>query len=328
MTAFSPYGENLFGEPIDAPPGVVRGPLVEEFTIAPFSVLDCRAGSWQDRKRAWLSYGLQSEVGRDARAYNIKEWMADKAATGDVSDSGQSDVSIFDPVLTEMAYRWFCPPDGHVLDPFAGGSVRGIVAGFLGLDYTGLELRAEQVDANEKQADTIAPPRRPIWITADSRAFLSDPDEMTAVPKADLVFTCPPYYDLEVYSNDPADLSNMTYDAFLGAYRGIIAGACRHLAPDRFAAIVVGDVRDKAGHLRNFVSATIDAFTDAGLNFYNEAVVLTSVGTLALRTGKQFRTSRKMGKGHQNLLVFVKGDPRRATALFADATPDNEEDQP
>ena len=40
--------------------------------------------------------------------------------------------SIFDPVLCEIAYRWFCPPAGRVLDPFAGGSVRGIVAALLG----------------------------------------------------------------------------------------------------------------------------------------------------------------------------------------------------
>ncbi|HXF87125.1 MAG TPA: hypothetical protein VNK48_02075 [Xanthobacteraceae bacterium] len=43
-----------------------------------------------------------------------------------------SGTSIFDPVLCEIAYRWFCPPGGSVLDPFAGGSVRGIVASRLG----------------------------------------------------------------------------------------------------------------------------------------------------------------------------------------------------
>lgn len=30
------------------------------------------------------------------------------------------------PVLCELAYRWFCLAGGLVLDPFAGGSVRGI----------------------------------------------------------------------------------------------------------------------------------------------------------------------------------------------------------
>jgi hypothetical protein len=52
--------------------------------------------------------------------------------------------SIFDPVLCELAYRWFCPPGGLVLDPFAGGSVRGIVAAKLGRQYVGYDLRPEK----------------------------------------------------------------------------------------------------------------------------------------------------------------------------------------
>jgi hypothetical protein len=30
--------------------------------------------------------------------------------------------------------------------------------------------------------------------------------------------------------------------------------------------------------------------------------------------GKQFSSGRKLGKTHQNVLVFIKGDPRKATA--------------
>jgi DNA modification methylase len=54
--------------------------------------------------------------------------------------AGQSGTSIFDPVLCELAYRWFSPPAGLVLDPFAGGSVRGIVAAKLGRRYVGVDL--------------------------------------------------------------------------------------------------------------------------------------------------------------------------------------------
>jgi hypothetical protein len=41
---------------------------------------------------------------------------------------------------------------------------------------------------------------------------------------------------------------------------------------------------------------------------------VTAVGSLPVRTGKQFKASRKLGKTHQNLLVFVKGDPKKAAA--------------
>ena len=55
------------------------------------------------------------------------------------------------------------------------------------------------------------------------------------------------------------------------------------------------------------------AFEAAGLRLYNEAVLVTNLASLILRVGKQFDHSRKLGKSHQNVLTFVKGDPRRAT---------------
>ena len=65
---------------------------------------------------------------------------------------------------------------------------------------------------------------------------------------------------------------------------------------------------------RNFVADTISAFRDAGMALYNEAVLVTAVGSLSIRVGRQFEVGRKLGKTHQNVLVFVKGDPRKATA--------------
>jgi hypothetical protein len=38
--------------------------LAERFGVPPFSVLDARQGYWQERKKAWLSLGIQSEIGR------------------------------------------------------------------------------------------------------------------------------------------------------------------------------------------------------------------------------------------------------------------------
>ena len=65
-----------------------------------------------------------------------------------LSDNG---TSVFDPVLTELCYAWFTCEGDTVLDPFAGGSVRGVVASIMGRRYTGVELRAEQVEANAAQ---------------------------------------------------------------------------------------------------------------------------------------------------------------------------------
>jgi hypothetical protein len=233
-------------------------------------------------------------------------------------ESYQSGTSIFDPVLCELAYRWFCPPGGLVLDPFAGGSVRGIVAAKLGRRYVGIELRAEQVEANRKQARAICGPGdpMPVWIVGDSVNLLDLLAEAGITGGADFVFSCPPYADLEVYSDDPRDLSTLAYPQFKDSYARIIAQAMRALKADRFAAFVVGDVRDKQGRYHGFPWHTIEAFQQTGAALYNEAVLVTAVGSLPVRVRRQFEAGRKLGKTHQNVLTFVKGDPRQATVAI------------
>jgi len=280
---------------------VGAGSLSAKFGIPPFSVLNARDGWWQDRKRAWLALGIKSEEGRIAPAGGSPDMLA--------RQSGESGTSIFDPVLCELAYRWFSPAGGTVLDPFAGGSVRGIVASYCGRQYVGVELRAEQVEANRAQTDVARDPQ-PAWHCGDSLNI----DKICADVEADFVFSCPPYADLEVYSNDPADLSRMSYEDFRSAYFEIIAKACSRLKEDRFACFVVGDVRDKKGNYYNFVGDTVESFRAAGLKFYNEAVLVTPIGSVRMRAGNTFTASRKLGKTHQNVLVFVKGDGKKATA--------------
>ncbi len=246
---------------------------------------------------------------RLAKAFNIG-MEANKDNNWSTEDNQGSGTSIFDPVLCEIACRWFCPPSGRILDPFAGGSVRGIVAARLGRGYAGVDLRSEQAEANYAQAEWICPDAEDLtWVTGDSL------DITALLPNTyDLVFSCPPYADLERYSDDPRDLSTMDYDTFLEVYRAIIHGSCSMLKEDRFAVWVVGDIRDRTtGNYRGFVGDTIAAFRSAGLELYNEAVLVTAVGSLPIRVGKQFAGARKLGKSHQNVLVFLKGDSGRAS---------------
>lgn len=304
-------GEND-NEPEEKPgDGDKSSTLADRFMLPPFTVLNAREGWWQNRKRAWLALGIKSEVGRDAifgGSHMVAGYTEEgERKTGLVTESW---TSIFDPVLCEIAYRWFSPVGGTVLDPFAGGSVRGVVASKLGRRYVGHELRQEQVDTNRAQGAEICmdDDLPPAWICGDSRNI----DSTCADVNADLVFTCPPYADLEVYSDDPKDLSTLGYEEFRAAYFEIIAKACARLRQDRYAVCVVGEVRDKKGNYYDFVGDTVQAFRDAGLHYYNEAIMVTPCGSLQLRAGKQFSSGRKLGKSHQNVLVFVKGDGKRA----------------
>ena len=284
--------------------------LSDRFIIPPFSVLDTKQGNWQQRKNYWLSLGIKSERGRDeAITYgnNGKDYVSQK-----LTDIGST--SIFDPVLCELAYKWFNVPNGKVLDCFAGGSVRGIVAAKLGYEYFGNDLRCEQIEANRINAKEVLKDAEiyPTWTCGNSLNI----DTIAKGYEADLLFSCPPYADLEVYSDAKEDISNMPYNDFLSVYREIIRKSCSLLKEDRFAVFVVGDVRDKKGFYQNFVSDTIQAFIDSGVLLYNEMILVNAVGTLSIRAGRQFAIGRKVGKQHQNVLVFYKGNPKNIKANY------------
>jgi DNA modification methylase len=279
--------------------------LSDRFIIPPFSILDTKQGAWQQRKNYWLSLGIKSELGRNAESLTLNGATAKKY---DYLPNIESGTSIFDPVLCELAYQWFCPPKGKILDPFAGGSVRGIVAASLGFEYLGNDLRKEQIEANRANAIEVLRDEQlyPVWTVGDSVKI----DSIANGYKADMVFSCPPYADLEVYSDDIKDISNMDYVNFIKAYNEIIAKSCTMLNDDRFACFVVGEVRDKKGAYINFVADTIAAFLSCGLIYYNELILVNTIGTLPIRAGRYFSTARKIGKQHQNVLVFYKGNPK------------------
>ncbi|MHB6907102.1 class I SAM-dependent methyltransferase [Streptomyces sp. DB-54] len=297
----------------DAPtPPTTLGPLPG---IRPFSILRTELGPWRDRRAAWNDLGLASRSGREhATTYAADGEFAQKYLT-----SINGGLSTFDPVLAEVSYEWYCPEGGSILDPFAGGSVRGLVAGNGGYRYTGIDLSPSQVDANEDQAadwasrDLLA--ARPEWILGDAAEVLPELEEGAY----DYVFTCPPYHNLEKYSDHPADLSAMRWKEFAEVYRAVIEESVRCLAEDRFATWVVGEVRNSLGAIRGLIPLTIAAHEAAGARLYNDAILMNTLGTVPMRIGNQWRASRKMGRHHQYVLTFVKGDPKRATARLTEA---------
>ena len=170
--------------PDDAPRPPARS-LTDAYGAVPLSVLDKRAGWWQSRRASWLDLGIRSEVGRDgALTYNM-----------DFTGQPRGYTSVFDPVLCELVYHWWSRPGDVVLDPFCGGSVRGVVASWMGRWYYGADLRAEQIEADRAQSGVASQDCPPLWEQGDARHVHETYPDL----EADLIFTCPPYADLERY---------------------------------------------------------------------------------------------------------------------------------
>ena len=303
-------------------PGRVRGggKLRADFVCPPFSVLDAGQGSWQTRKREWLELGIDSGDGRDDALLGAGLAALTPGLTG---------TSIFDPVLAECAYKWFCPrptkggPPVLVVDPFAGGSCRGIVASKLGLLYVGTDVSARQVKANRAQVATVCADceHQPMWIIGDGEdvaehlATALAELGLSANTRADFLLTCPPYYNLEQYGGGPDDLSMLpTYDAFVRKYERIVRSATKLLKPQRVAVFVVGNVRDAKGGLLDLHGDTKRLLGDAGNVLYSDAVLKTALASAPARAGRQMRAASKPAGVHQNVVVTCKGSALDAAA--------------
>ena len=276
---------------------IVTDPILrDQFIEPPFSVLDTKSGNWVRRKKLWKNIGIKSEIGREAKTFG--KFTPNQGRSNRFDDKA---TSIFDPALCEVLYHWFCPIGGGILDPFAGGSVRGIVANKLGYKYTGIDIRQEQIDSNREQAfDILEANNQPQWYVGDSNEVLEGFNK-----EFDFIFSCPPYADLEVYSDLEGDISNKPYKEFLSLYESIISKSCKLLKKGGLACFVVGEVRDKNGNYIGFVPDTIRAFEKCGMKFYNECILLDQLGTASMRANGNMK-SKKLVKVHQNILVFKK----------------------
>ena len=294
--------------------------LKDRYGWPPFSVINTISHDWQRRKDEWEVLFKDSTIGRDVKRFNATPTNTFSARGADAKQA--ESVSEFDPYLAELMYRWFSREGDIILDPFAGGCVRGVVASVLGREYEGIDLNLAQVMANEAQFKDLREQYTNLagnayWVCGDSD------EELICKPYANMVFTCPPYYNLEQYTTDSRDLSRQsTYEDFLYKYASILYKATQCLEDNSFFVIVVSEVREEPRGIEksNFVGLvpdTIHILRDkCSLHYYNEIIIMNNIGSLPIRAPKYFDQSRKIGRMHQNCLVFYKGDLSKIEEKF------------
>lgn len=301
--------------------------LNDRFVVPPFSILDSRKGYWQNRKKAWREiigdFGEsrndtlitspeikykdlyqktrqhREELGMTFKEY-LEKYVPDDVKEREAKKILSQGVSLLDPVMAELVCRWFGVENCKTFDCFAGDSVFGYVSAHLGNEFIGIELRPEQAKLNNERVEGMS--ARYICDDGQNVAKHIEPESQ------DLLFSCPPYFDLEVYSDLPNDASNQgSYEDFIAILRNAFTAAISCLKENRFAVIVVGDVRDKStGFYYDFCGDIKKIFKDNGVSLYNEIILIETGASTALRASR-YMESRKVAKMHQSVLVFYKG---------------------
>jgi hypothetical protein len=326
---------DLFGNPVENPARSMK----DYFLVPPFSIIDTCTREWKERKKRWdalIKDNGQTRQNADTfknftigdHHYQRNKKKVEKLIGGKISDEEfiaaylkemykMPEVSILDACLAEIIVKWFTVAGFKVFDPFAGDTVFGFVSSYLVLDFTGIELRKEQAEHNGEVLSKAGLKGLYVCDTAENMD-LHIPDK-----SQDLIFSCPPYADLEKYSDDPRDLSNMSHKEFFKLLKKILGNTYAKLKDDRFAVIVVSEVRDKRGRYIGLVRKTIEYMERAGYIFYNDIILINQVGTLAIRAGQYMNAGRKVGRRHQNVLVFYKGDTKKIKQEFPQIIPKN-----
>lgn len=295
LDLFGDYDEKMEEKYSD---GVI-GSLARDLIIAPVNIFDTRKEKWLERKRVWRE--LINDNGETRQETNVITNINDNFET----------VSLLDPVLAEIICYWFTPQkdNNKIFDCFAGDTIFGYVAGKLGNEFTGIELRKKQADLNNERTKDF----NCKYICDDGQNV----DKYIEKETQDLFFSCPPYFDLEVYSDMENDASNQkSYEDFYKILDNALRKGVERLKENRFAVIVVGDVRNKkTGEYYSFLDDIRRTMKKSGLLYYNDITLINNFGTAGLR-GRRFFKSRKVVNVKQTCLVFYKGDSRKIKEIF------------
>lgn len=236
----------------------------------------------------------------------LKEIINDKCQTRETLNANRSDrrhgvnngkCSVFNPHLAQMVYSAYCPKNAKVYDPFGGGGTRGYIGTKMGHNYTGIELRKEECER--------------IWEQMKQWGIhfnLINGDSMDYIPndKYDFIFTCPPYYDLEVYSNEENDLSNAkTYEDYLVMLGKVLFNCFNCLKENSFAIFVVGNFRNKKGELEHLNGDLIRLAKNNGFKLWDELIWEGASNVALTRCGK-FEKNRKSVRMHEYIIILKK----------------------
>jgi tRNA1(Val) A37 N6-methylase TrmN6 len=250
--------------------------------------------------RSNVQEALREYVGDDGSS-RAESFMGGKFLPAAPGVEASDKASVFNPELAAWIIKAYSNPGDIVIDPFAGGGTRGIIAGTLDRQYVGVDIRTDEVERVQARVATLG-------LEDEVKVYAADSCSYRWPTRGDLLLTCPPYWNLEVYSDDPSDLSTCpTYGEFVHQLGKVILASRYGVVDGGFIVWVVGDFRHpKTGELIHMAADVIRLHQKAGAWLYDMAVYDVN-NTQATRRVGQFDKTRKLVRVHEHVLIFRVG---------------------
>ena len=258
--------------------------VIDYFGFKPFSIIKPTKESKANWKIAYLQDGIIDE----RKGYGVRD------------QEGVAKMSEFHAGLTENLIKYWSLAGAKVVDPFAGRVTRAVVTTKLGREYYGYEISPTAYKRALKHFEKLG---------ISPTLYLADGTELNQTEDAfaDMVVTCPPYFNIEKYESVKGQLSDIRdYSTFMEAMDKAVKNCLRVLKPGGFCVWVVADFR-KDCKLVPFHSDLIQSFIKAGFDNH-DLIVMENISPFAAMQLSKAAAKRYTSKIHEFILVFRKPD--------------------
>ena len=215
-------------------------------------------------------------------------------------------LSEFNITVAKNIISFWSEPGDKILDPFAGRT-RALVSYAMNRRYVGYEVSKDVVQHMDKRFEELD-------IKNDEKfdVEIKNKDCINVVDDFgceifDMVFTCPPYWNLEKYESCKGQLSDIDdYEDFVELLVDRLDAASLVLKKDKYMAVVVGDFRKRGKYITlhsdllrqmsfNDSLSLHDVIAIQNIPFYTAAFYFGAV-----------KKVKKTAKAHEYLLIWKK----------------------
>ncbi len=243
-------------------------------------------------------------VSEDRRNYFKKEKdkLSFYVSGAGVRGSKQAGLSIMPYNIISFVLKFYSERGDNYFDPCFGHGARMQVARILERNYYGCDVSKEFYEFVKKKIE----PHLHLLSDSETHYYLRDSrDTKLESESMDIIFTSPPYWDIEYYGDEPEQLGyKKTYQQFLSGLSGLIDESYRLLKKGKFAIFNVADFK-KDKKYYNYHSDIAELGKKAGFELHDIAIMdwKTCLGQVFIN---QYYSVKLLPKRHEYLVVFKK----------------------
>tara|TARA_B100000524_G_C23634667_1_gene364476 strand:+ start:208 stop:1194 length:987 start_codon:yes stop_codon:yes gene_type:complete len=257
--------------------------------------------------KSYWEYSRGNNIDKLVNDIKSYDYNAEKTHEDFIKSGRGSFLSKFNSEYAKRIIEMWSKEDDFIVDPFAGRSSRPLVSTLLGRNYVGFDVIKDNLQEAEEQYN-ILKKERSLGKLKLIHNSSEDIDKHLHGDVADMIMTCPPYYNIEKYDSVDGQLTDIkTYEEFLETYKIILEKSIKILKPSCFFVVVLANFRID-GKLYDFCSDTKNILKEH-LIFHDEIILeMSPAKRHALYT--QAIVNLNCLKTHEYCLVFRKKDDK------------------